>query len=306
MASVAQELSGAAAAAVERGGRSVLRVEGSRRGPSSGVAWSADGVVVAAHHSVEWDEEVGLGLSDGQPARATVVGRDPTTDVAVLRVQPPGVALTPPSWAEADRLKVGHFVLGLSRPGRTVRATLGVVNALGEEWRTLAGGKVDRYVQSDIDPRPGFSGGLLVDLAGAAIGLNTSGLLRGSATALPVPTLRRVVGSLLTHGQVRRGLFGIGTMTVRLPAPAAGPGQAAGLLVTAVQPGSAAEAAGLLLGDVLMSVEGQPVASAGDLLPFLEEEKIGRELGARVLRAGQVHDVRVKVGEPEDRARRTT
>lgn len=301
MGSVAEELSGAAAAAVERGGQAVVRVEGSRRGPSSGLAWSADGVIVAAHHSLEWDEEVVVGLPD-MAARATMVGRDPTTDIAVLRVTGSSTPLTPPSWAEPDRLKVGHFVLGLSRPGRTVRATLGVVNALGDAWRTPAGGRVDRYLQSDLTPHAGLSGGLLVDLAGMALGMNTAGLLRGTATALPAATLRRVVGSLLSHGQVRRGLLGIATMAVRVPAAA--PEQAAGLLLTAVQPGSAAEAAGLLLGDVLLSVEGQPVVTAGDLLPYLEEENIGRELGARVVRAGEVRDVRVKVGEP-DASRRT-
>ena len=169
------------------------RVEGRRRGPSSGIAWSADGVIVAAHHNLEWDEDIAVGLADGSTARANVVGRDATTDVAVLRAPVSGLAV--PDWA-AETPKVGHLVLALTRPGRTVRASLGVVHALGDEWRTAAGGRVDRYLQTDIGLQPGFSGSLLVDLAGRAIGMNNAGLMRGTSLALPPATLRRVVEAL--------------------------------------------------------------------------------------------------------------
>ena len=302
MSALATDLSAAAAAAVETAGKSVLRIEGRRRGPSSGIAWSADGVIVAAHHNVEWDEDIAVGLSDGGAARANVVGRDATTDVVVLRAAVNGLVV--PDWA-AETPKVGHLALTLTRPGRTVRASLGVVHALGDEWRTPAGGRVDRYLQTDIGLQPGFSGSLLVDLGGRALGMNNAGLVRGTSLALPPATLRRVVETLVAHGHVRRGFLGIGTIPVRLPAALEkSVGQRAGLLVTSVAEESGAGRAGLLLGDVIVAVEGKGVASPGDLLPFLEEDHIGQSLSVGIVRAGETRDVAVTVGAREPKAGR--
>jgi S1-C subfamily serine protease len=302
MSASAADLSAASAAAVETAGKSVLRVEGRRRGPSSGIVWSADGVIVAAHHNVEWDEDIAVGLPDGSPARANVVGRDATTDVVVLRATASGLAT--PDWA-AETPRVGHLVLTLTRPGRTVRASLGVVHALGDEWRTPAGGRVDRYLQTDIGLQTGFSGSLLVDLAGRGIGMNNAGLVRGTSLALPPATLRRVVETLVAHGHVRRGFLGIGTIPVRLPAALEkSVGQRAGLLVTSVAEDSGAGRGGLLLGDVIVAVEGKGVASPGDLLPFLEEDRIGQSLSVRIVRAGEPRDVAVTVGVREPKAGR--
>ncbi len=302
MSAMGIELSEASAAAVEKAGPAVLRVEARRRGPSSGLAWSADGVIVAAHHNVEWDEDIAIGLADGSTAQANVVGRDPTTDVAVLRAPVSGLAV--PDWRK-DGVKAGHFVLALTRPGRTVRASLGVVHALGEEWRTAAGGRVDRYLQTDVGVQPAFSGGLLVDLSGQALGMNNAGLMRGTSLALPPATLRRVVEALLAHGQVRRGFIGIGTIPVRLPASMAkATGQDGGLLVTSVQDDSGAGRAGLLLGDVLLSAGGRVLSSPGDLLPLVEEDRIGQAVSVRVLRAGETRDVAVTIGAREARGGR--
>lgn len=302
MSAIGTELSAVTAAAVETAGRSVVRVEGRRRGPSSGIAWSADGVIVAAHHNVEWDEDIAVGLADGSTARANVVGRDASTDVVVLRAPLSGQAA--PDWA-AETPKVGHLALALTRPGRTVRASLGVVHALGEEWRTAAGGRVDRYLQTDVGLQPGFSGSLLVDLSGRALGMNNAGLVRGTSLALPPATLRRVVETLVAHGHVRRGFIGIGTIPVRLPAALEkAVGQASGLLVTSVAEDSGAGRAGLLLGDVIVGVEGKAVSSPGDLLPLLEEERIGRSVTVRILRAGEARDVAVTVGAREPKGGR--
>jgi S1-C subfamily serine protease len=303
MSQIGTELSEATAAAVEKAGRAVVRVEGRRRGPSSGIAWSADGVIVAAHHNLEWDEDIGIGLHDGTVAKANVIGRDPTTDIAVLRAPLSGLAV--PEWT-TDAVKVGHLVLVLTRPGRTVRASLGVVHALGDEWRTSAGGRVDRYLQTDVDVQPAFSGSLLVDLGGRALGMNNAGLMRGASLALPPATLRRVVEVLVAHGQIKRGFIGIGTVPVRLPADLhKTTGQPAGLLVTSVQADTGAGRAGLLLGDVLLSVDGRPLAGPADLLPFLEAERIGQPLAVRILRAGETKDVQVTVGAREPRGERT-
>jgi S1-C subfamily serine protease len=302
MASSATDISSSSARTAETAGRSVVRVEARRRGASSGIAWSPDGVIVAANHNVEWDEDVTVGLPDGGTASANVVGRDPTTDVAVLRAQASGLAVL--EWA-ADAPKVGHLVLALTRPGRTVRASLGVVHALGDEWRTAAGGRVDRYLQTDIAVSHGFSGGLLVDLSGRALGMTNAGLMRGTSLALPPATLRRVVEALVTHGQVRRGFLGIGTIPVRLPAGLQkAAGQESGLLVTSVQEDSGAGRAGLVLGDLLLSVEGHAVAGPADLLPFVEEDRIGKAIAVRVARGGEPRDVTVTVGAREPRGGR--
>jgi S1-C subfamily serine protease len=302
MSAIGTELSAVTAAAAETAGRAVVRVEGRRRGPSSGIAWSADGVIVAAHHNVEWDEDIAVGLPDGSTARANVIGRDATTDVVVLRATISGLAV--PDWA-AETPKVGHLALALTRPGRTVRASLGVVHALGDEWRTAAGGRVDRYLQTDIGLQPGFSGSLLVDLAGRALGMNNAGLVRGTSLALPPATLRRVVEALVAHGHVRRGFIGIGTIPVRLPAAIEKvAGQPTGLLVTSVAEESGAGRAGLLLGDVIVAVEGKGVSGPGDLLPFLEEDRIGQSLTVRIVRAGEPRELAVTVGAREPKGGR--
>ena len=221
---------------------------------------------MAAHHNVEWDEDIAVGLADGSTARANVVGRDASTDVAVLRAR--RRAASPCRTGPRRRRRSATSSLALTRPGRTVRASLGIVHALGDEWRTPAGGRVDRYLQTDIGLQPGFSGSLLVDLAGRAIGMNNAGLVRGTSLALPPATLRRVVETLVAHGHVRRGFLGIGTIPVRLPAALEkAVGQRAGLLVTSVAEESGAGRAGLLLGDVHRGRRGQGRVQPGRPAP---------------------------------------
>jgi S1-C subfamily serine protease len=214
----------------------VVRVDARRRLSASGVLWSSDGLIVTTHHVVERADNITVGLPDGQSVAAALVGRDPTTDLAVLRVQSDDFA--PPTWAGADALKVGHLVLALGRPAMTVQATLGIVSALGGSWRTRGGGQLDHYLQTDVVMYPGFSGGPLVDASGRVIGINTSALLRGTSLAVPTATVSRVVADLLAHGQVRRGYLGVGTQPARLPARLAEQlGQETGLLLVSVEPG---------------------------------------------------------------------
>ena len=291
------ELSERLSALAEDGGRSVVRVE-ARRAPASGTIWSPDGVVVTAHHNVEWDEDIEVGLADGRSLRAELVGRDPATDLAVLRLQ--GSGLPAPAWAEPDSLKAGQLLLSLSRPGRALRVALGPLARAAEAWRTPAGGRLDRYLEADLGLHPGFSGALVLDLAGRAVGLATAGLLRGAALVVPTPTLRRVVGQLLAHGQVRRGFLGVATVPVRLPPSLEkAAGQAGGLLVTAVEEGSPAQRGGLLLGDALLTFGGTALSHPGELLPLLEEERIGQAVALRLVRAGEVREVAVTVGARE-------
>ena len=291
-----ETLSGELAAVVEAGAPAVVRVEGRPRGASSGVCWSADGLVVASHHAVDAEEEVPVGLADGRTVAAKVVGRDPGRDLVVLRVEAQG--LVPPRWAEAGAARVGHLVLGLSRPGRAARAQLGILGAVAGPWRSPAGGRLERYLESDLALHPGFSGGLLLGADGAALGVNTAGLLRGTSLAVPAETVRRVVESVLARGRVRRGYLGIGTQSVALTPDLRGRlGQPAALIVLSVQPESPAARAGLLLGDVLLKAGGETLTHPGALLPALDEERVGEEVALEVLRAGQTLSVPVVVGE---------
>ncbi len=284
------------AAVVEAVAPSVVRVDARRRLPASGVVWAPEGIIVTADHVVEHEERAEVGLADGHTLPATLVGRDPTTDVAVLRVEATG--LSAPSWANPDDLRVGHMLLALARPGRTVRAAWGIVSALGERWRTSAGGEIDRYLQTDIRLFRGFSGGPLADPSGKVRGLATSGLMRGTILAVPAPTLRRVVDVLLTHGRVRRGYLGVGAHPVRLPARLGQQtGQETGLILVSVEPGSPAERGGLLQGDVILAVDGQPVHRLDDLMALLSADRVGTSVALRLVRGGQVQDLSVVIGE---------
>jgi S1-C subfamily serine protease len=293
----ATDLSNAVSELVEAAGRSVVRVrvEGGRG--VSGTVFSEKGHVIAINHTVERDEAE-LGLPDGGTAKARVVGRDTGTDLALLQTYGLGPVSLPAPWTDLDDARVGHLVVGIYRPGATTRAMLGIVAALGDAWRTRYGSKIDRYLEASLPLQPGFSGGLLVNASGKALGLSTSGLVRGVPLGIPAVTVKRVGEALMTGGRVRRGYLGVGSYPVALPEslqPSLA--QESGLLVTSVQSDSPASRAGVLLGDVVVSVEGQPTAEPADLLPALDEDRVGREVVLRVLRAGELREVRVTVGE---------
>lgn len=278
MTNFATELSQSLAAAVAAASNGIVSVDGRRRIGSTGIVWSADGVVVTANHSLHADDGIEV---DGAPA--ALVGRDPSTDVAVLQGQKKGLTPLelPLELADGEGLAVGHLVLAAGRPGRAVRAALGIVSALGGEWRTPDGARVDRFIEVDGALPAGFSGGPLLDSEGRAIGMNTSRLVRGGGT-IPAATLRRVVASILEHGSARRPILGVGVYPVE-----------GGLLVMSVKPGSAAAAAGLLIGDVLTSVAGRSLRRPIDLSEGLRDAEIGSELAVSLTRGGEAKEVRV-------------
>ncbi|MBV9497262.1 MAG: trypsin-like peptidase domain-containing protein [Acidobacteria bacterium] len=262
MTNFATELSNSLAAAVDAAAPSIVRV-GHR---ATGIAWSADGVIVTASHSLPSDDGIAV---DNNPA--TLLGRDASTDVAVLRVSQ---QLTPLSFVD-DELKVGNLVLAAGRPGRSVRATLGIVSAIGGEWRTDDGARIERYIEVDGSLPSGFSGGPLLDTQGRALGLNSSRLTRAGGT-VPTVTLRRIVTAILEHGSTRRPFLGIGVYPVD-----------GGLLVMSVHAASAAKGAGMMVGDVLTSYR-----RPHDLHAALRE---GGELVLRFTRGGVAHEVRVSL-----------
>ena len=275
-------------------GMGVVRVEGRGRLPASGVVWTQDGVIVTANHVLERDDDIRIGLSNGESAGAALIGRDPTTDLAALRLEVDG--LNPPGLSEPEGIRVGNIALALGRPGRTVQATLGIVSALGECWRTPAGGRISRWLQTDLVMLPGFSGGPLVDASGSVIGMNTSALLRGVNVAVPIPTIRAVVEELLAYGRIRRGHLGVSFQLVRLP-EGVQLDQETGLLVASVEKGSAAEQGGLLLGDTLAAVNGEAVRHPDDLMRLLGSDSVGTNASLLILRAGEVRELSLIIGE---------
>jgi S1-C subfamily serine protease len=286
------------AAAVEQAGAGVVTVNARRRLPASGIVWTEGGLIVTANHVVERDEDITVGLPDGREVAALLVGRDPGTDLALLQAEAGDLTPAPRAGAAA---KIGHFVLAVARPGPSgPMASFGVVSVVGGAWRTAQGGTVDGFVRADVAMLPGFSGGPLVDARGHVIGLNTSTLGRGGGLTVPAAAIQKVVDSLQAHGKVRRGFLGIGAQSVRLPAALArahGLAREQGLLVVAVEPDGPAERDGVLLGDVIVALNGEPVAEVEDLQDRLTGDWVGRPLPVRIIRAGAPHELRVTVGE---------
>jgi S1-C subfamily serine protease len=296
MANTFESLSMDMANAAEHAGSRLVRVHARRRQSATGIIWSSDGLIVTAHHVVEREDGIRIGLPDGSTTTAALVGRDPTTDIAVLKAEASG--LTPATWTELDAVRVGQLVLALGRPEAGVQATLGVISAVDGGWRTMAGGAIDAYVQTDVVMYPGFSGGPLVGANGAFIGMNSSALVRGASVTLPAATLRRVADSLKAHGRVRRGFLGVNAQAVRLPtSQVEALGQETGLLLAAVEPNSPAEAGGLMVGDILVSVDGQPVRQMDDLMAALAGDRVGKQVTVRYVRGGQTAEAPVTVGE---------
>lgn len=294
MSEVLNQLSNGLADAIAAAGNALVRVEARRRLPASGIVWSADGLVLTANHVVRHDEGIKIGLADGRTVDATLIGRDPTTDLALLRADVTGLVPLAP----AEEIRVGHLVLALGRPGRTAQATLGIVSALGESWQTRGGGRIDRYLQTDVVMYPGFSGGPLVSADGALIGLNSSGLASGVSIALPVETLNRVAIALGAHGRVQRGYLGVSMQRVQLPEDLRKAiGQDSGLLIVSVEPGSPAADGGILLGDTIVALDGQTVATHEDLMALLVGDRVGQKLPLTVVRGGEKRDFNVTVGE---------
>jgi S1-C subfamily serine protease len=295
MTETLKEFSAAIADVVEQASDSVVRVEGRRRIPASGIVWSREGLILTANHVLKRDEGLHVGLPSGERTRAEIVGRDPTTDLAILRVEAEIEAS--PVWLDDEKVKVGHLVLALGRPGERVQATLGVVSALGSAWRTAAGGDLTRYVQTDAVMYPGFSGGPLVNASGEFIGLNTSALVRGVSMTIPTSSLNPIATELIEYGQVKRGYLGVNLQVVRLPSGLeAELEQSTGLLISSIEKNSPASRSDLYLGDIVVKAAGAPIQHLDDLFAQLTGDRIGSRLPFSIIRAGDVLEIEVEIG----------
>jgi len=288
-------LSDELAAAVAQAGRAMLAVHARPRLPSTGVHWRS-GLVVTANHTVHADDGVTVTRPDGRAVPATLVGRDPARDLAVLRVD--GTDLPVAEIGDADAVRVGHMVLAL---GAGPRASWGVVSAIGAHARHADG---DLF-SLDLTLYAGFSGGPLVDADGRIVGVNTSGMSRQMQVAVPATVVGRTVDALVSHGRIPQGYLGVGTQPVRVPETMRqqlGLDQELALIVVDVQAGSPA-AAGLVIGDVILALDGHAIADPIELRRLLRAERIGQRITARVVRGGQARDVELTVGERPRRPR---
>ena len=293
----------ALAAAVATAGRSVVHVARGHGHAGTGIVWADDLVISASFHTPD-RTRVGVATPGGQAGGepdgeldnrdAEVIGRDPGTDVALLRVA--GGGLSPATFREIGELAVGNLALALGRPGRTVRASLRAIGVLGPAIRTPHGGKLERYVESDRQIPRGFAGGPLIDADGAVIGMNTRTLLRGEDLAVPTATLRRVVDELAAHGGVRRGYLGVGAFPAQLsPQLAQLAGRDRGALVASVEDGAPAATAGIIVGDIIVEVAGTPVTDP-DSLRLALGDRPGETVELIVLRGGAKHAISVSLG----------
>ena len=295
MSNTLKEFSNDLSSAVEKAGASTILVDARKRYPASGIAYAEDLILTADH--VVTKEDIKVGLPDGRTLNATVAGRDPGSDLALLKLSEK--ALSPAK--TSDDVKVGELVLALGRPNSAgMQASWGIVTAISGPTRTFRGGLLDEYLQTETTPYPGFSGGPLVNSEGEVLGLNTSGLTRGSSLTIPVKVAWRVAEALAKHGTIKRGYLGVRTQPVEIPEAARKAlqrEQGQGLLVLWLEEGGPAEKGGLLVGDILVGISGQPVGDPDDLFAALNSETVGQAVAVEVLRGGRPETVQVTVAE---------
>jgi S1-C subfamily serine protease len=277
------------AGAVAAAGRGVVAVNGRQRIPSSGVHWRS-GVVVTADHSLKRDDEITVTLPDNREVEAELAGRDPGSDLAVLKLKDGGTAAA--YFADTTALQPGNLVFAIGRRGQNgVSASMGVISAVSGAWRTWRGGQIENFVRPDVNLYPGMSGGPLVDTSGAVLGINTSALTRGVGVTIPNATVNRVCDELLKRGKISRGYLGVGLHPVELP------GRGGGLIVLSVEPNGGAAKAGIFVGDVLVKINGEAVRDTDDVQKHLGGESVGKPLAVEIFRGGNTVVLDVVPGE---------
>jgi S1-C subfamily serine protease len=290
-------LSGEIVDLVSRASQATVSIGGKAQRPTTGTIVAPD-LVVAIDHVIDADEEAAIEIRrhDGNSFEGRLAGRDPTHDVALIRVADlQGVPL-----ATASELpSVGALLLSVSRTwqGRSA-ASLGLVGAVGGPLGIGRGARIESVIRADVAATPGISGSPLLNVNGELVGIVNAGIARGVPLALPAPLVSRVVQTLAQHGRIRRGYLGVGLQPVSLPErQRSGASRERGLLLVSVQADSPADRAGLLVGDVIVTAAGEATTRLDELHRWLEGDRIGTPLKLEVLRGGQLTSVDVTVGE---------
>jgi S1-C subfamily serine protease len=282
--------------AVDKASASTILVDARKRYPASGIAYAED-LVLTADHVVTREDDLKVGLPDGKTLKVTVAGRDPGSDLALLRLAEK--ALTPAR--TSNDVKIGQLVLALGRPNSEgMQASWGIVASINGPARTHRGGLLDEYISTETTPYPGFSGGPLINTEGEVLGLNTSGLTRGSSLTIPVKAAWRIADALAKHGSVKRGYLGVRSQPVEIPETARKSlkrEQTSGLLILWIEENGPAQQGGLFVGDTIVAISGQPVGDPDDLFSALNSDTVGKSIAVEVLRGGRPETVAVTVGE---------
>ena len=291
--SALKELSNDLADLVDKASRSVVRVDARRGRAGTGIVWDS-GLVLTANHVVEQEDDIEV-VAGEKSTKATLVGRDPATDVALLKVD--GLSVPAMSRAKVAELKPGQIVIAIGRPG-SLKATFGTISSVSSPWRGWRGSEIEHVIQTNAPLYPGFSGGPLVDADGRAVGMNSWVFGRGDGRAIAMDVAERAVESLRKDGRIKRPYLGVGTQEVPLPdAVKSQAKQDSGLLIVAVEPKSPADQAGLMQGDTLLALDGTPTSSLDDLFTGLRKTSVGSSHKLRVARAGEIKEFSVTLGE---------
>jgi S1-C subfamily serine protease len=281
------------AAAVQRAGRSVVAVHGRRRFPASGLAWGADQVITAAH-VLERDTDLSITAPDGTQHQATLVGRDPGSDLAILSVA--GAALQPVDRSTAT-LGAGNLVLAVGRPGTPEPiASFGAISSVGGAWRTAQGGLLDAYIRADVALLPGLSGGALADVQGRIVGMLSANLAGGDPVAIGNTTIDPIVQRIASGQTMRRAYLGVSTQPVEIQEVLRSRlalQQTAGLMLLGLEPDGPAERGGLLAGDIVLAIGGRTIEDGEALQMALGPDAIGRSTGIKLVRGGNLFEMAV-------------
>ena len=293
-ASVLYSLSNDIADIVARIAPSVVQVQGGRR-PVSGLAY-ADGVVVATTRALGREDNLHVRRHDGTTLDAELAGWDPATNLAVLRVA--GLDATPLT-PSASASRVGELAIAVARSwSNAVTVSAGVISVIGGPLPTGRRSSIDRVIRTTAPMHDGFSGGAFLDSAGRLIGVTTAARIRGLGVVIPAEIAWKTAAFVLEHGRPKRGYLGVAVQSVELPAAQRPvPERESAVVVLSVAAGSPAARAGVLVGDIVVEFDGQPVNAPDDLLDLLSNGRIGRGVPVKILRGGQSVDVTLEVEE---------
>lgn len=289
--------------AVESVAPSIAAIDARPRVATSGILWR-EGIIVSTNHTIRRDDNITVALEGGRTATASLIGRDAGTDIAVLKIDDEQIAASfkPADIADTSKVKVGNFVLAVGRTSAEagVAASFGIISNVSGMWRTWRGDEIKRFISLDLAIYLGFSGGALIDADGRVLGVNTSAFGRGLALTIPSETVNRVVDALLTKGKISKPYLGIGTQAVPISENLRGKldiEQTGGLMMLNVEADGAAEQAGVLIGDILLSLNDKTTLDPADVQAALGGKEAGNAVNAKILRGGELREIEIVLGE---------